>query len=171
MIYIPSKKQWDDSRPDFPVLGDNVYWVQVVKVEPQEKQKYQSNEMEEVMTVTFEVLNTNQGGPVKDVEGNVVTERKLFLDIRKFEDKETGEEAWAFGFNKGEPSIPRQLICYALGKDPFGEAEFDSFEQLLGKKIQAFVVRKQSEKTGKYYNKIDRFLPNEQNEEIPIIEE
>ncbi len=149
-----SKEQMDKDRPQFSLLPHNDYELQVVDLNYEKRKKYQSNEEEDTVNFTFDIVGLRDGGPAIDVDGNEVKDRKAFLTGSK--DNKTGE--WRMGFmSDGTPSKLRQFVAYATGQDVEGELEIESWEELLGKTVYAEIVTYTNQK-GQKSNKISRFL-------------
>lgn len=177
MYEYGSKREMEEERPEFAALPDNIYRLNITKVERQKKKKYGTEEMEDVMTFTFDIVSLGSGEEAKDVDGASVKNRKMFFDGKKNKEGE-----WSMGFSEGGtvPSRLRALTAHALGLDVDGKITFESWEQFLGKTVNAFIVKYKNKK-GEVKNKIDKFLESgdteipktleEGEDEIPFIED
>ena len=149
----------------------------LMKLRKQKKKKYGTDEMEDVITFTFDIVSLGGGGEAKDVDGASAKNRKMFFDGKKNKEGE-----WSMGFTEGGtiPSRLRALTAYALGLDVDGKIKFESWDQFLGNTVNAFIVRYKNKK-GQVKNKIDKFLDSGdtevpktlegENDEIPVIED
>ena len=162
MPTIPSKKQWEDDRPKFPIIKQDDYLLRVLEAKPTTQPKYMKpSEEEEIVKIIFEVLETRDGDCAMDVNDGDATGRKLFFTARPnnigFKEKGT------------VPSITREFLAYITEQEIFGEIFYNDFEEFVGKTILAQVNRIEYE--GKLKNKIIRFIPKKKKATInPAIE-
>ncbi len=162
---FPSKQQIDDEKPKFPLLVEEDYNLKIVEVKEERQTKYQSNDEEEVVNITFEILSYKDGTESKDVDGGSTKDRKIFF---------TGRPG-SMGFMRdGTPAKLRSLVAIAMGQDVLEEIDLDAWQQLLGKEVSAQISQYIPEGKTERKNKIVRFIPQrrEQDEEIeiPIVE-
>lgn len=165
---FPSKKKLEESRQNFPLLSEDDYCLKIKEIKEERQKKYQSEEMEDVLNIVFEIISYMDGSEMKDEEDNVVKDRLMFFTARPN----------SIGFKKdGTPAITRAFIAYSTDQDIFEELEIDKWEDLLGKEINAEIIHYVNQKNEKK-NKIGRFIsPRKRNkakkeyDDIPIINE
>lgn len=158
---FPSKKELDETKQEFPLLPAEDYRLEVVKLEMKTQEKYQSKEEEEVINVTLEVVSYKDGEVAHDVDGKEAKGRRVFFTARPD----------SIGFqNDGTPSKTRALVAFATGQDVYGEIDLESWEFLLGKRVDAEIIQKENTK-GVVQNRISRFIAPKGQRPKPVPEE
>ncbi len=149
-----SKEQIDTERPQYTLLPHEDYGLIISDIKYDKRKKYQSQDEENTINFTFNIVGLRDGGEAVDVEGNEAIDRKIFFTGSQ--DIKTKE--WRMGFQKdGTPSKLRQLVAYATNQEVEGELELKEWEELLGETIYAEIVSYTNQK-GQKSNKISRFL-------------
>ena len=154
MLKFKSKEQLDTERPQYVLLPHEDYELVISDIKYDKRKKYQSQDEENTITFTFDIVGLRDGGKAIDVDGNEAKDRKIFFTGSQ--NIET--EEWRMGFMKdGTPSKLRQLVAYATKQNVEEEIELEAWENLLGKTIYAEIVSYTNQK-GQKSNKISRFL-------------
>ena len=149
-----SKEDWDANKGEFALLPTDDYKLEVVKVEEKSQNKYMSEEMEDVVNVTLEVISFKDGGEVLDSNGAPVGEKLVFFTIRP---KSMG---W---MRDGTPSKSRAFVAQAIGVGTDESLSLDSWEDLLGKIVYAEIVEYEKKSGGGKANKISRIVAPPRN--------
>ena len=161
---FPSKKTLDEQKQEFTLLPADDYKLKIVEVKEEKQNKYQSEEIEDIVNITLDVISFKDGETAKDIEDEDATGRKIFFTARPE----------SIGFQSdGTPAKTRCLVAYTTGQDIFDELVLDKWEDIVGKEITAEIIQKQNLK-GEKKNRIARFLSPRQRtaekaeaEEIP----
>ena len=165
-----SKKMLDENKPKFPLLPQDDYILKVEKIEFVMQKKYESNEEEKAVNITFDIVSFRDGEPAKDVDGGDTSKRKMFLTSRYDEENNIG-----LGFmTDGTPSKLRQFIAYTTGQDVLEDLVWE-WEDLKGKTVIAEITQYLNQK-GEKSNKISRFIHQRKkgkvaDDGIPVVED
>lgn len=165
-MLIPSKKQLDEQKKDFSLILQDDYILEIESLKETQQENYNKTGMEDIVNITFNILSLKDGNVVKDINGDVVKNRKIFFTARPNN----------VGFMKdGTPSKTRSLISYITHQDIFEEMIFDNWNDLVGELVNAEIIQYINGK-GEKKNKIGRFLPTkiknkDIDENIPVVED
>lgn len=177
MYRVPSKREIDESMPEFSLLPQDDYRLVITEVKEDREQKFQPKKkkngepeetMEDVVNITFEILSLKDGSPAGDIEGKSAAGRKVWFKARPN----------SVGFmTDGTPAKTRCLIAFLTDSDIFEELNYNSWNDFMEEEINAEIIIYVNQK-GVKRNKIGRFLPNKKvviaprdTGDIPVIEE
>ncbi|HLD92220.1 MAG TPA: hypothetical protein VI795_02355 [Patescibacteria group bacterium] len=147
---FPSQSEWSKTKKVYNSLPQDDYLLQVFELKKETRPKYKSQEMEDVVNITLQVVSLKDGTTATDKEGKDATNRKIFFTARPNN----------FGFkDKGTvPSSTRQFVAYITNQDVFGEITYGDWADFEGNKINAEIIEYVGE-DGSRKNKVSRFLP------------
>jgi len=133
----------------FPLLKNDIYQVELVDISMSENKKYQSEEMEEVLSFEFAVLNG------KDDEGNDARTRLLaknFVPTYLYISSKTGKN-WLYKII--EALIKRELTQEEIATGITSERA----NKLIGRQCRLLLEKKASKKDStKFYSNITNIL-------------
>jgi hypothetical protein len=164
-----SKKELD-SKKNYTLYPADEYKLRVIEIKEDTQKKYQSEELEEIVNIKLEIVSFRDGASARDNKGQDLKGLTIYFTARPS----------SVGFTKaGIPSKTRQLVAYTLGMgDITDEINFEAWEQLLGKEVDAKIIVKQNTK-GQDVNRIEMFFPKRRrgyqvdlkDEDIPVIDD
>lgn len=150
--------------PKWVPIKENLYDLQVVDVVNEMRPSYNDkSKEEEALIISLNILRAVDGSDIVDIEGNYPENTRLSVWLNP--------NAVGYNSKTNEPHKARKVLTAIMGVGEEAAVELKSWDDLLNRKVRAYVAVKTDPKTGAKSNKLDNFAIIPQKAPINIRKE